>query len=362
VSIFARSDLHKSKKSFDIQYMNNNSASNSVSKSLKGLKIGVICGGTSTEHEVSIASGQNVLNSLLELGAEANLITIDKNGLWSIAGRELNVLNTATGLSELKEMNFDLLFNALHGKFGEDGQLQAILDIVQIPYTGCGVMSSSIGMDKDFTYDLLQNYGIVVPKTARTGQQASQQEVERLVQGFSYPLIVKPNDGGSSIGVSLVTEAGQLLPAIQKACEASEIALIQEFVTGVELTCPVIGKAKEVVTALPVGEIRATASTFFDYEAKYTSQATEEIFPATVSPEVQQNLQQIAVQVHSILKCDSLTRSDFIYNQESGKIYFLEINTSPGMTKASLCPKSAQSYGWSMNELILRICQLALEG
>ena len=313
-------------------------------------KIAVVCGGVSTEREVSINSGTNVYNSLKANGIDTILIEINQDNLWE--------------LNNLKSQGVNLVFNALHGKFGEDGQVQALLDITGINYTGSGVMASSMAMNKEFAYKILDQFGIRVPKTFSFKKGVSLEEIKlqisSLDNGLDYPFIVKPNDGGSSIGVTLVNSEEELQSALDSAFADSETVLIQEFVKGREVTCPVIGNKKQALIALPTGEIQ-TKNTFFDYQAKYTSSETLEIFPAEVPPLINQKIQLLAKQIHELLNCEGLTRSDFIYTENASELVFLEINTSPGMTKASLCPKSAEVFGWDFFELIKQICESALE-
>jgi D-alanine-D-alanine ligase len=335
-------------------------------------KIAVVCGGISTERNVSINSGLNVYNSLRDNGVETLLIEITNQGFWKLRNLNkanqdsfennrdqdmiLNILDNNDKKNTLKSLEIDLVFNSLHGKFGEDGQIQAILDILNIGYTGSGVMASSIAINKEFTYKLLDKFGIRVPKTFSISLSDNLQSIDYVIDQLSYPFIVKPNDGGSSIGVTLVNSKEELQNALDLAFDSSKTVLIQEFVNGVEVTCPVIGKEQSALIALPTGEIR-TDNSFFDYQAKYDSNETLEIFPAQVPDSINDLIQAQAKKIHSLLNCKGLSRSDFIYVQKTNELVFLEINTSPGMTKSSLCPKSAQVINWSFFDLVREICE-----
>jgi D-alanine-D-alanine ligase len=206
-------------------------------------------------------------------------------------------------------------------------------------------------MDKARLYSVLDEYKIRVPQTMILNKKYSQIEYNAIKKDLKLPVIIKPNDGGSSIGVTKIDDWEEFDKALEYAFQASEIAIIQEFITGNEITCPVINGL-----ALPVGEIVVDKSnTFFDYEAKYNSNLTQEIFPANLPKAVLKKTQELAVTIHAIIGAKGLTRSDFIYNPDSEEIVFLEINTSPGMTSASLCPKSAKAQGWDFDELVKQI-------
>jgi D-alanine-D-alanine ligase len=307
----------------------------------------VICGGYSTEREVSIKTGNNVLQSLERIGYKSEILILESQ-------KEKVLPQIIEAISKEK---YDLVFNALHGEFGEDGQLQAILQILDIPFTGSGILASSLGMDKARLYDILDNYNIRIPKTISINKEEYNKnkdfnsQLDSLKNQIQLPFIIKPNDGGSSIGVTKVSSWDMFDKGMEYALQSSQIAIIQEFIEGVEITCPVLDNL-----ALPVGEIQVdTSNTFFDYEAKYNSNLTQEIFPARLDKEVLEQTQKLAQKVHKIIGACGLTRSDFIYNVKTKEVVFLEINTSPGMTNASLCPKSAKCYGWSFDELVQNI-------
>ncbi|MBC7405882.1 MAG: D-alanine--D-alanine ligase [Candidatus Parcubacteria bacterium] len=298
----------------------------------------VIYGGYSTEREVSMETGENIFESLVRQGYKATKLIL-VNDKSQVLEQVINFL---------KDANTDLVVNALHGEFGEDGHLQAMLDTLEITYAGSGVLASSLGMDKARLYDILGQYRLRVPQTKVLYPESTKEQVLAIKAQLALPVIVKPNEGGSSIGVTKVTDWKDLENALKIAFASSNTAIIQEFIQGVEITCPVINGL-----ALPVGEITIDSSnSFFDYDAKFNSKLTQKIFPANLPQEVLVRTQELSVQVHNIIGARGLTRSDFIYNPETREIVFLEINTSPGMTSGSLSPRSALAYGWDFDRLV----------
>lgn len=300
------------------------------------MKIGILYGGVSSERTVSLNSGKNVAEILQGLGHEVILIDVVTELLWRVFDQEII-------FSDIVTYNFDLIFNALHGEFGEDGKLQSLLEILKIPYTGSGVLASSLGMNKSKCYEMLEKWDIDMPKTYEI---SNAKELEYLE--LPYPLFVKPNNGGSSIATGRANNREELDTLVNTALEYSNLVLVQELIEGEEVTCPILGSGGHAY-ALPVGLIK-TNNTFFDYEAKYNSDTTEEIFPAPISQKTTESIKNIALEVHRILDCKGISRSDFIITPT--RIVFLEINTSPGMTLSSLCPKSAKANSMSMEKLL----------
>jgi D-alanine-D-alanine ligase len=245
----------------------------------------------------------------------------------------------------------DVAFLALHGQFGEDGKIQAILETLHIPYTGSGVNASSIAMDKIATYRFLESKVIRTPMFQVLGKAKDKIK-------FVFPFVVKPNSSGSSVGVFIVKNKKELATALWAAFRESDKVIIEEYIRGTEYACGVLGNAGKKVKALPVIEIRP-AATFFDYNSKYNDSRTMEICPAPISQKLKKKIQQTALFAHEKIGCRGLTRSDFIV--KNGKVYFLEINTIPGQTKESLCPKMAKALGWSLTEFFDKQIQLALK-
>lgn len=304
------------------------------------LRIGIFTGGPSSEREISLTSAAHVLRSLDPARYDARLVEVDVQGAWKDAAP------------------MDLAFIAMHGTFAEDGVLQTQLEALGIPYTGSGPEASALGMDKARTHERVAAYGLVNPRslvcTRDTVDIGTQIE-----HSLGFPCFIKPNASGSSIGMSLVDTPAQLEAALAAAFAECETVLVQERVHGREFSCGVLGNTGDgELRALPVVEI-ITTSRFFDYDAKYDASKTREICPAEISASLAIRIQDSARIAHEALGCDGLTRSDVIVSAD-GTIYFLEINTIPGMTEASICPKEAAALGWTFGMLLDEQIALAL--
>lgn len=327
-----------------------------------GLKILVLGGGISNEHQVSLWSSENVYNSLINQGIQADYCLIDKDFVWhqwnitsNKSIKTLNILPTNGEKSDLIKLGYDLVFNCLHGSFGEDGGLQTILDLIGIKYTGSNAMSSMLTFDKQKTFELIENSGMQInlPET-----QYFIKTKNTLPGVFNFPLIIKISNSGSTIGVQKIDKYEQIKRFLEDYPDGTHF-LIQEYISGREFTVPVIGSDdNDSVISLPVGEI--VSETFFDFEAKYQSKETQEIFPANLTKYQTESISDHALQIHELFECEGITRSDFIYDELNDKFYFLEINTCPGMTSSSLCPKSAKAFGWSFDDLICQIVNEAI--
>ena len=332
----------------------------------KKIRVLVICGGSSSEREVSLNTGAQIVSTLSKRKYLISKAEIQKDGRWLLgsgstkpASRSLAPIS-ATQNPE-KAMRYDVAFIAMHGKFGEDGTIQAILETIGVPHTGSGVLASALGMDKEKADAMVREHGIRTPKclTANGASRGTLSRLKREIKkGIGYPCVVKPNASGSSVGVTIAREPKDLGQAIKKAIREDRTALIQQFIDGRELTCGVLGNSGSKLRALPPVEIIPPEGTFVDYEAKYHSQATQEICPAPIPKKLTKELQESAKAVHSALGCDGLTRSDFILSKK--KLYFLEINTIPGLTEASLCPKEAKAAGISFEKFLDKQIDLAL--
>jgi D-alanine-D-alanine ligase len=331
------------------------------------MKIAVLFGGTSEERDVSIASGSEVVKALRSAGHEVVALDTATGVLDSAQetkllrsavaplppGREqLDMLSNGdpTALTRAPELEgVDVLFLALHGGAEEGGTLQALLDMVGIPYTGSGMLGSAMAMDKDITKRLLRDAGI--PTANWLMAPVSAGDVD---DGLGWPVVVKPSKQGSTVGLSVVREPEELEAAIELAFRFDDEVMVERFVAGRELTVPIVGDE-----ALPVGEI-ITKSEIFDYEAKYQPGVAEEIFPADVADEIRMEAQRLALATHQTLKLRGFSRVDFRLD-DSGGLWCLEVNTLPGMTGNSLVPKSAKAAGIPFPRLCERICELAIE-
>lgn len=331
------------------------------------MKIGVLFGGTSSERDVSVASGAQVVQALRARGHEVIAVDTatgvlgkpDEQKLLTSQvatvppGQEsLDMLQTgdASALTQAPELvGVDVIFLALHGGSGEDGTLQALLDIARVPYTGSGRLASGIAMDKDIAKRLLRAAG--VPTADWLMAPATIAEVE---DRLGMPVVVKPSKQGSTVGLTLVKKREDFVPAVTEAFRHDDEVMIEAFIAGRELTVCLIGE-----DVLPVGEIILDRE-IFDYEAKYQPGKAEEVFPADLTPEETREVQDLALRAYRALKLSGHARVDFRMDA-SGTFYCLEANTSPGMTANSLLPRGARAAGIEFPELCERICLLAIE-
>lgn len=302
-------------------------------------KVAVLLGGTSAEREVSLMSGNAVLAGLKEAGVDAHAVDI----------RDFPV-------TRLKDEGFDKAFIALHGRGGEDGTLQGVLEFLQIPYTGSGVMASAITMDKLRTKYLWQGCGLPVsPYVAITRQEMDaglSAETQARIAALGLPLFVKPSNEGSSVGITRVNQADSLQAAIDEAFRHDDDVLIEAFLSGPEYTVGVIGN-----DVLPSIRIQVV-SEFYDYEAKYFSDDTEYFCPSGLSAEKEAELSDIVLKAWRALGCSGWGRVDVMMGGD-GEFYLLEVNTSPGMTSHSLVPMAGKQAGMTFSQLVTRILELA---
>ena len=306
----------------------------------KNQVVAVVMGGPSAEREVSLNTGAAIANALREYGY-TNVVEID-----------LDPRNFGKQLAESKA---EVVFNAVHGLYGEDGRLQTLLEIREMPYTGSGMIASVSCMDKVITKRMLRDAGISTPACLIVNKKESGIK-EKIMQRFSLPVVIKPASQGSSIGVEIVKEEKQLDEALANAFKYSRDILVEEFICGKELTVSMMQKDGEVV-ALPVIHI-APHSGMYDYHSKYTKGATEYICPADLDEETTKKVQEISKQAYEVLGCSGVARADVMLD-EAGNGYVLEINTVPGMTATSLVPKAAAAAGISFPELCNIILQSA---
>ncbi|MEZ7912923.1 MAG: D-alanine--D-alanine ligase [Propionivibrio sp.] len=293
-------------------------------------KVAVLLGGTSAEREVSLMSGGGVLAALQARGVDAQA--------FDPAERTFGELSA-----------FDRVFVALHGRGGEDGTIQGVLELMGVPYTGSGVMASALGMDKWRTKLLWRAAGLPIPEFVLLGEDSDFAAVER---ELGLPLFVKPACEGSSIGVVKVRAPGELAAAYREAAKYDRLVLAEKAVLGGEYTCAIVGD-----TALPVVKIEP-ATEFYDYEAKYLRDDTQYRCPCDFTPEREAELRAMALEGFRVLGCRGWARIDFLMD-EDGRAYLLEANTSPGMTSHSLVPMAARAAGMSYEDLVVRVLSLA---
>ncbi len=303
----------------------------------KDAKIAVLCGGMSSEREVSMRSGKGCFDALQRLGFKnAELVVVDEN-----------IAQT------LKDGNFDIAYNALHGKYGEDGCIQGLLEILKIPYTGCGVMASAVCMNKEYTKRMLgacPEIPLIKSVFVRKGD-----DVFEMTKDLKYPLITKPVCEGSSFGMTKVNKKEELAAAYAEASKFNNDVLIEEYLVGIGTTVGVLERdgvpfATEILELRPKNE-------WYDYEAKYTKGMTEFILPAEISDEMTARVKFLAVKAYETVGCSGVSRVDFLIVDDIP--YILEINTSPGMTETSDLPAQSAVMGIDYDNLVLLILQSA---
>jgi len=304
------------------------------------MKIALLLGGPSSEREVSLKTGGAVASALKGQGLD--VVEID-------VGEDLSRL-----VEDLRKAEPHVVFIALHGAFGEDGVVQGVLEYLGLPYTGSGVLASALAMDKVASKRLFSYHGIPVPRYTIFRREGWTLPGETPLDGLSYPLVVKPAAEGSTIGVSIVREEGDLEGALDEAYKYGDTVLVEEFIQGREITVGILGDE-----ALPVIEI-VPETGFYDYRAKYTPGLTRYEVPAKLPVEIAITVQEMALLAHRALGCRDVSRVDFRLAEE-GTPYILEVNTIPGMTETSLLPKAAAAAGISFKELVLRILESALK-
>jgi D-alanine-D-alanine ligase len=379
---------------------------------MKKLRIGVLFGGRSGEHEISLLSAASVLKAINKNKYEVVPIGITKEGSWltevhaerllrgeaaTDSGRHLRAgdpestpgaavlargeavivppmpqadslvpFESAASATQ-KGINVDVIFPVLHGTFGEDGTIQGLFELADIPYVGAGVLGSAAGMDKDVMKQLFAGAGLEIVKhvtTLRRQWEKDPKKVTRLVESkLKYPVFVKPANLGSSVGISKAHDRKELGPAIKMAAEYDRKIVIEEGVGGEkrkarELECAVLGNDEP--TASVVGEI-VPAAEFYDYNAKYIDEGSQPVIPAKISRKQMKQVQEMAVQAFKAVDCAGLARVDFLMDPKRGKIYINEINTMPGFTSISMYPKMWAASGLPYPELIDRLIELALE-
>ena len=296
----------------------------------KDSKIAVLCGGMSSEREISLRSGKNCLAALKRLGfANAEIVDVSEN-----------VMNDLKG--------FDFAYNTLHGKYGEDGCIQGVLEILKIPYTGCGVLSSAICMNKEYTKKVMAMSGLPLIKSVYL--LPDENPVEKVAQ-LNYPLMIKPVSEGSSFGMNKVNNQEELVKAVEEARKYNANILIEEYLVGISATVGVLEKNGKAF-ATEILELRPKKE-WYDYEAKYTKGMTEFILPAQISPEMTEKVKRYAVKAFEACACSGVSRVDFLIVDDVP--YILEVNTNPGMTDTSDLPAQALACGIDYDNLVLMI-------
>jgi D-alanine-D-alanine ligase len=352
-----------------------------VTPEKKRLRVGILFGGRSGEHEVSLASAASVIRGLDPDKYEAVPIGISKEGHWLTGAGAQKMLPEVLRQGQRVMMNadptdaalvrldgsgggqrLDVVFPVIHGTFGEDGTIQGLLDLAGLPFVGSGVLGSAIGMDKDVAKRLLQVAKIpVVPwiTVLRHEWEANQEAIQKAIEeSFSYPVFVKPATLGSSVGMTKVHGREELAPAITLAAEFAMKILVEKSVTAREIEVSVLGN-HEAKASIP-GEI-VPHREFYDYAAKYLEEGTQLLIPAELKPAQVKKIQKLAVEAFRALELSGMARVDFFLEKKGGKLFLNEVNTIPGFTSISMYPKLWEATGIPFRELIDRLIVLALE-
>src|SRR3989338_3720469 len=364
----------------------------------KKLRVAVLSGGKSLEHEISLISGREVVKNLDSAKYEVLPIIISRDGItWQIGDKKISNfqsklllrgedafervdhsigrrprtfgglkghLITSEKVSEQKRLQIgtmgpkvinkvDVVFIAMHGPYGEDGTIQGLLELIDVPYTGSGVLASALGIDKISSRKLFTHAGLKVPnhQIFKKGQKQ-----DNILRNLKFPLFIKPHNQGSSVGTSKVSKKTNLKRALDIAFSFSHLVLVEEFIDGTEITCPILGNNHPF--ALPLVEI-VPKTAYFDYQAKYDEKLFDEIVPARINKSLAKKAHEVAISAYQTLGCRGFGRVDMI--AKGNDVYVLEVNTIPGLTPVSLFPKSAASIGISYPELLDKIITFALQ-
>lgn len=345
------------------------------------IKLGVLFGGTSTEHDVSIVSGTSVISNLNKEKYEIYPIYIDKNGTWHEFidnNKKYNVGEKIEGINKIENIyeylkNIDIVFPVLHGLGGEDGSIQGMLEILKIPYVGTKILGSSLCMDKAYAKiifekaKILQAKYIYIKKHGEkyiyvnedfTEEIYSLPEItKKISEKIDFPMFIKPSNSGSSVGINKAKNIEELKEFIKYASKFDKKILIEENIAGREIECAILGN--EEVYASVLGEIMS-AENFYSFDAKYKNKESKTVIPAKISEELANKIKETAKKAYKAADCKGLSRVDFFVDEKSEKIYINEINTMPGFTEISMYPKLWQETGLNYADLLDKIIELAM--
>ncbi len=317
-------------------------------------RVAVLRGGPSSEYDISLQSGKVVLDNLSEEHYSPQDIFIDRSGVWHKSGLPKDPHEALRDI--------DVVFNALHGKYGEDGKLQTILDQLSMPYTGSGALSSALGMNKVLAKKHFTQKGLKTPYYKLLGvEDAHKEKLIEIFRTFPHPSVVKPYDSGSSLGVSVVNSFADLQNALGKAFEYSNQILLEEYIDGKEGTLGIIEnfRNKEYYPLLPI-EIRRDKNSVFGFDTKYNEGGVRELSQGKFTKEELEQIEKAVIEAHKSIHARHYSRTDFIIHPRRG-VYILEVNTLPGLTKESLLPKSLETIGVKISDFLHHLVGLALK-
>ena len=348
---------------------------------MKKIKLGVIFGGMSSENEVSFTSGLNVLKNLNKEKYDIYPIYIDINGNWYKYNDDFDTSKTTKGIKNIEIIdnleeylkNLDKIFPVLHGMYGEDGTIQGLFEMMKIPYVGCGVLASSVGMDKVYSKIIFKNAEFnqarycYVKKCNDTYKFIDDgfnekicdlnEIVSKVLGKLTFPLFIKPSNSGSSVGINKAINVEQLKQYIDEAAKYDKKILIEEGLNAKEVECAVLGDENNVISSC-VGEI-LSAEEFYSYDAKYKMEDSKTIIPANITKNESNEIKKLAEKAFKCIDGKGLSRVDFFIEKNTGKIYINEVNTMPGFTKISMFPKLFEQSGISYSKLLDKLIELA---
>lgn len=346
------------------------------------INLAVIFGGKSGEHDVSLSSAQGVIKSLNSERYNIQYLAITKSGEWlfdqeakkyleltkkfSTTSDEVDYFikqSQKEGLKKLIEkgignQKIDIVLPILHGPFGEDGKLQGLLEIIGLPYVFSQPLAHAIAMNKPKAKIIAEHSGILTANSLSFNKK-DKVKVEEIIQNLDFPIVVKPSELGSSVGMSVVKNQDDLETAIETAFSVDDNIILERFISGREMTVPIIDLKKP--EAVAVIEIIAKKADWYDYASKYENGGSQHICPAEINESLEKRLKESAVKIFKAIGCRDLARADFIYDEKNDKIYFLEINTIPGMTPTSLVPEAIQKNGMELGDFLDKLIEKRLD-
>jgi len=321
--------------------------------------IAIIAGGNSGEYGISIKSG-TVVDEMLDKSKYNTYLIQIKESHWFFEsnGQQYQIdKNDFSLLIDETKINFNCVFCAIHGSPGENGKLPAYFEMLNIPFTSSDSLVSALTFNKNYCNRVVSTYGVPVAKSIHLFKNAYY-SIDEILESLALPVFVKPNAGGSSVGMSKVKKSDELYAAIKLAFDEDEEVLIEEFIQGRELTCGTMD-GKDGMLVFPICEVKSKKE-FFDYEAKYNPALAEEIVPADISEELEIRIKQTTAMIYQKLNCRGVVRADYIYSEKNDTLYFIEINSVPGLTKESIVPKMAREMDISLTELFGMLVEMAL--
>lgn len=336
------------------------------------IKVAVVFGGQSSEHEVSRVSAESVLKNLDENKYDIIKVGITKEGIWNIYNGAIECIGNGeweqkaekTGIGVIEEVcsRTDVIFPVLHGRYGEDGAIQGLFEMLGKPYVGPGILGSALGMDKGYAKIVFEHEGIPQARclVLRHSQinQNKQDIIRKIEEKLGYPCFVKPSNAGSSVGISKAHDRNQLEDALELAAKYDKRIIVEEYIDAREIECSVLGNDDPIASVL--GEIIPSRE-FYDYDSKYNDGTSQTIIPAKLDEYTSDTIREYAVKAFKALDCDCMARIDFFVHKVTGKVYINEINTIPGFTSISMYPKLLEATGIRYSDLLDKLIELAFD-